>query len=97
MRLSALAALRRDREQEVLRLYCSFVDEETNRSYPFAKGQNGLNGLYAYFFLAHPTPSHPPNVGRLSQSAQYGKERWGGRDLVKRKANVVGKRTVAAV
>jgi hypothetical protein len=58
------------------------------------KTKNGSPGnflQYVYFWL---TPSHPPNVGRLNQPSM---ERRGGRDLVKRKANVVIKRTVAAV
>ncbi len=63
---------------EVLRLYCSFVDEERNRSYPLAKGQNGLNGLYAYFFSSSPHPITPPQRKTQSISPIWEGEVGGG-------------------
>jgi hypothetical protein len=47
-------------------LVCPFADEETNGSYPFANGQNGLNGLaHLWLYMC---------LGRMGRQAMKFKE-----------------------
>ncbi len=59
------------------------------------KTKNGSPGNFLCLFLAHPIP--PPQRGKTQSISPIWEGEVGGRDLVKRKANVVIKRTVAAV